>query len=219
MKKNLHATSIIEAMVVLLIIVTGITGVYSLLDSSSKLADATGKRIEAIQIARDGLEAFTTIRNTNWMRFAADYENCWNVENYNIQCVWASNSSHTFGLSSTEGYIIYKNSDDSFMLAKKDNSGWDYQDTDYRDNFAIQKDSAWLYTQSWGTLYGVNTTPFYTREIQIDYLNAAGASQWSASSNHPMMKVTAKVQWIDSAKKTPQVLEVSTVLSNWEGKR
>lgn len=55
--------------------------------SSNKLADSTGKRIEAIQIARDGLEAFTNIRDTNWIKFAADYENCWNTLNYDSNCV------------------------------------------------------------------------------------------------------------------------------------
>jgi len=55
--------------------------------SSQKLANSTALRIEAIQIARDGLESFTNIRNTNWVRFAADYENCWNVLHYDINCI------------------------------------------------------------------------------------------------------------------------------------
>ncbi len=87
MKYSLKATSVIEAMIVLLIVVTGVTGVYTLLNSSQKLAISTGNRIEAIQIARDGIEAFTNIRDTNWIRYSADYKNCWNVMNYNPSCI------------------------------------------------------------------------------------------------------------------------------------
>lgn len=53
MKKQKNASSIIEAMVVLLVVITGIVGVYSLLDASLKLSNSTAHRIEAIQIARD----------------------------------------------------------------------------------------------------------------------------------------------------------------------
>jgi hypothetical protein len=41
MKYSIKATSIIEAMIVLLIVVSGITGVYTLLTSSQKLATST----------------------------------------------------------------------------------------------------------------------------------------------------------------------------------
>ena len=55
--------------------------------SSQKLANSTEQRIEAIQIARDGIEAFINIRDTNWVLFAADYENCWNALNYDDTCI------------------------------------------------------------------------------------------------------------------------------------
>ncbi len=56
-------------MVVLLLLTVGITGVYTILSSSQKLSNSTALRIEAIQIARDGLEAMTNIRDTNWIEF------------------------------------------------------------------------------------------------------------------------------------------------------
>ena len=55
--------------------------------SSQKFSNATGNRIEAIQIARDGLEAMTNIRDTNWILYGADPENCWNTMNYSGSCV------------------------------------------------------------------------------------------------------------------------------------
>ncbi len=87
MKYAVKATSIVEALVVLLVIVSGSVGIFQILSTSQRLADATARRIEAIQIARDGIEAMTNIRDTNWQLFAADYQNCWRVLNYNSSCI------------------------------------------------------------------------------------------------------------------------------------
>jgi len=72
------------------------------MNASQKLANSTESRIEAIQIARDGLEAFTNIRDTNWLRFAADRANCWNVLNYNASCIGSATTTYDIRLSATQ---------------------------------------------------------------------------------------------------------------------
>lgn len=206
MKYSLKATSIIESIVVLLIVVTGITGVYSLMNSSQKLAESTGNRIEAIQIARDGIEAFINIRDTNWLKFSADFENCWNVLNYEPNCIW-NDGNDIWAWS----YVIYKNTFGQFELASESASAAWYIDSSYRSDFAVEKDTLGFYTQSWGTLYGVGGTPFYTRELQVSY------PKWN--SNTDTIQINSIVQWKDSAKNTPQKLEVSTTLTNWKSKQ
>lgn len=52
-----------------------------------KLASTTESRIQAINLAREGIEAVENIRNTNWIKFTSDYENCFDVKNYNASCV------------------------------------------------------------------------------------------------------------------------------------
>lgn len=201
MKISLQATSIIEAMVVLLIVVFWITWVYSLMSSSTKLADATGKRIEAIQIARDGLESLSNIRDSNWLKFAADYENCWNTYNYDTNCIGGGGASIWTG-----SYIVYRNIHNQFEIQPA-TSAWDYASATYRNRFAIAKNSDGFYTQSGGTLYGAWGNPFYTREIQIRY-------------NSPYsMNINSIVQWQDIAKNTAQKLEMSTTLTNWKAKK
>ena len=201
MQYRVNGTSIVEAVIVLLIVVMGITGVYSLLDSSQKLADSTGKRIEAIQIARDGLEAFTTIRNTNWDLFWADYENCWNTLNYDGNCVWGG-----WAIIGTWSYIVYQNTDNQFELINI-TQGWDYSNSDYRTEFAIQKNTQWFYTQSWGDPYGAWGVPFYTREIEVSY------------SGSEILNINTIVWWNDRAKNDVQKLEMSTSLTNWKSKQ
>ena len=88
MKKSIKATSILEAMIVLLIIVTWIIGLYNIFNESLKLSETTKNRIEAIEIAREWIEAMKNIRDTNWLMFGWDTKNCFNTFNYNPQCVW-----------------------------------------------------------------------------------------------------------------------------------
>jgi len=223
MKYSVSATSIVEAMIVLLIVVTGITWVYKLMYSSTTLTNSTAMRIEAIQIARDGLEAFTNIRNTNWVRFAADYENCWNVLNYEEDCIWDTSTTYDMRQAwVNQGFTIYRNSDHQFEVHRygtvagvardytDDSVGW------YRELFRVFKDDRDFYTQT-GTL-GVDKfdfLPIYTREIQIDYLQDDD-SAWN--SNDPKMQVTAIVMWNDPASPTPRELQVSTLLTNWKSR-
>lgn len=218
MKKSYRATSIIEAMVVLLIVVVGITGVFSLMTSSSKLADSTWRRIEAIQIARDGLEAFTNIRDTNWIKFWADYENCWNTLNYDSNCIWDSSSpyqSNYIEISNNQGIRISRNANNQFFIWIQSH-GWNnnFWDTWYIDLFQVKKDPNGIYSQSPSAL---NTLKhIYTREIQVDYLKV----DWSlGNKKDPIMKVTAIVQWQDIAKNEPQKIEMSTKLTNWKSKK
>lgn len=201
MKQSTTATSIVEAMVVLLIVVSGITGVYWLMNSSQKLANATGKRIEAIQIARDGLEAITNIRDSNWIKFSADYTNCWNTLNYDSNCIgwgWTNISAGS--------YIIYKSASEQFeLLAASDPN--DYRNATYRNTFAVKKDTNGFYTQTGSIHYWVWTTPFYTRELVISY------------PSPEIMHINSIVQWNDPSKELPWKLEISTQLSNWKAKK
>ncbi len=209
MKKSFDATSIVEAMVVLLIVVTWIVWVYWILNSSQRLAGSTWNRIEAISIARDGVESFTNIRDTNWIRYSADLLNCWNTLNYNINCLWANNSTYDIKLAPWNWYVIYKNTQNQFQLASKNNT-WNFNTPAYRNRFKVMIDANWLYTQSWGT----DTLPLYTREIQVDYLNASWVVV--ADSNQARMRVRSLVQWKDNWNVEVKSLTLETILTNWK---
>lgn len=220
MKHSLLGTSIIEAIIVLLVIVTWITWVYGLLTSSQKLADSTSKRIEAIQIARDGLEAFTNIRDTNWTLFSADYENCWNVLNYDRNCIWSSNANFDISHTASQWLILFKNINNQFTISQQNHPSWidDYSDPLYRNSFGVQKLNG-FYTQDWWVLYWVNSVPYYTREIRLNYIDSTWNFVWPMNSNNNAMQVTVIVQWNDLARQVPQKLEMSTILTNWKSKQ
>lgn len=205
-------SSIIEAMVVLMIITTGVTWVYLLMSSSQKLANATGNRIEAIQIARDGLEAMTNIRDTNWILYGADPANCWNVMNYSGSCVGDTGTGRDISHTATGWLKISRDSNNRFFPEIRDH-GWnnDYTDSGYLWLFEVFKDTRWFYTQNTGSWF----FPRYTREIQVSYFEDTNGDTF-INSNDAKMKVIAIVQWQDPGSSDIKKVEMDTLLTNWK---
>lgn len=224
MKKNLQATSIIEAIVVLIVVVTGIVWVYNIMISSQRLSNSTADRIEAIQIARDGLEAVTNIRDTNWQLFAADYENCWNVLSYSWWCIWVVTTSDKFASFASPPtpwnriiYKIFKNSTNQMELESSimPETHIDYGSWSFRSNFGVWYDAMWFYTQNGAVSL---TQPLFTRYLRFQYVDTDGSGGLSRARDDKFT-VTAIVEWFDPASRVPRKLEMSTVLTNWKAKK
>lgn len=207
MKKETKATSIIEAMVVMLIVVTSTVGIYQVYINSQKLQISTGNRITAIQIAREWIEIMHNIRDTNTMLFSADLSNCWNVLNYNGTCIW--NITTTNDIGNNISYITYKDTDNKWKLIEK--TTWSYTNATYRNDFLIKKDTLWFFTQSGWTVF----LPVYTRELLINYIED---TNWDSltDSNDEKMKITSIVRWADSSKTWFYEIKFDTILSNWK---
>ena len=199
------ATSVIEAMVVLLIVVSWVVWMFQVFWNSQKLSNSTANKIQAIQIAREGIEWVKNIRDTNWILFSSDTANCWNVFEYNNSCVW--DNSTTYDIP-TKSYIIYQKSDNRWHLEQKNTETSFNQD--YRYRFKVWLDSNWFFTQSWAV---TELKPLFTREIQISYLKADN-SAWN--SNDPKMQVKSIVQWKDLSSNKPHKVEFTSILTNWK---
>lgn len=209
MKKNIKATSIVEALVIMLIVVMGIVGMYNIFLRSKALSVSTWNRIVAIQIAREWVEALTNIRNTNTLLFSADLENCWNTLNYDINCI--SNTGTGTDIQNNTSFVVYKDIDNRWKLQEETSSWTGYRDSNYRDNFRVNFDWDGLYTQSWG----INFAPLFTREILINYEDTDG--DMTPTSNDEKMNVASIVRWGDSSSSEPYEIRLDLLLSNWEG--
>lgn len=97
---NSRGNSIIEVIVVMLVLTTGLTGAYTILSSGKTLALTTENRIKAVNIAREGIEAVENIRNTNWIKFSSDYNACYDVDGYNPLCIGNTAPSHPYSIKS-----------------------------------------------------------------------------------------------------------------------
>ncbi len=194
MKTNKKATSILEAMIVLLIMVVWITGLYDIFSKSTKLSESTKNRIEAIEISREWIEAMKNIRDTNWLMYWADIKNCFNTLNYDSSCVW-----WWWSKIWTWSYKIYQDKNDFKWYLNK--SSWNLTWSGYRDFFRVYKDNDWFYSQSWAS-----TKTIFTREISISYRD----------DNYDKMSVDSIVEWVDSSKNTPHKIEINNLIHNWK---
>lgn len=193
MIKNKKATSVIEAMIVMMIVTLWIVWMYKIYFSWQDLSVSTKYRIEAIEIAREWIEAVKNIRDTNWLLFWADYENCWNTLNYDAACVWNTNWPQI----KTESYVVYQNSETKWELFQKTTTATGFSSL-YRDNFIINKDDNWFYTQTWWTAF----KPLFTREIKF------------TTSNSGELNYHSIVRWIDPASTKYHEINLWAVLKN-----
>lgn len=83
--KTRTAESLIETMVAITVIVIIFTAAMTLNRVSLHGNQSLGNRLSASDRAEDGLNALINIRDTNYLRFASDPDNCW--DKYNISDV------------------------------------------------------------------------------------------------------------------------------------
>ena len=223
MRNIKKATSIVEVMVIMLILVSWIVWMYKVYSESNNLSLSTKNKIIAIEIAREWIEAMKNIRDTNWILFSADTANCWNVLDYNIDCVW--NNTTTYDIKWWEIKKLIRDQYNRWIL----NWSWTYERNFWSwahiDDYKIYIDKNWLYTQSWT----IELKPTFTRYIELEYLDdwrmsKQESDQWhkndlddpNEASNEQKMKVHSVVQWADSSSSKPHKIEFTSILTNWK---
>jgi len=199
MKNSKKATSIAEAMIIILVVTVWIIWMYKIYTNSMKLSNSVNNKIQAIQIAKEWIEAFTNIRDTNWLIFSADYENCWNTYNYDNWCIWNLSLSE---IPNNWHFKIYQDTDNRWKLWTWTVSPYEYSNPVYRNYFKIWLDSNWFYTHSWSITTEIK--PIFTREIKTNY-----SGTWK-------IKITSLVKWVDSSSSNVHEVKLENMLSNWK---
>ncbi len=202
MKNKKSAFSIIESVVVIAILALWIIWVFWFFSRSRDFLDWVSAKIEAIEIAREWIEAVENIRNTNWLRFPWNKKFCWNVLNYNSSCI-LDNDQNTNAEKIKEGanYIV-NNVEWVWMLEEKDWS-WNFSNPEYRERFIVWKDNNWKYCQKLTS--DCKKIPLnYTRKIQIK------------ESDMQEMSVKVVVEWQDQSSSKPRKVEIDNLLKNYK---
>ena len=199
MNLNKNATSIVEAMIVMLIVVSWIVWMYKIYDESINLSTSINNKIQAIQIAKQWMEVVTNIRDTNWIVFSSDHDNCWNTLNYNSDCIWDSANANNTDIVDNWSYIIYQSTNKRWIMEEKLPLSENYSSLDYRNKFKVWLED-WIYTQSWW----ITTLPLFTRELKYSYI----------SPTH--ITITSLVQWSDSSSSKAHSIELEQTLTNWK---
>lgn len=208
MKKNKIAASLIEALVVIVILAMWIVATYSFFARSIAFLDWLNMRIEAIEIAREGIEAVENIRNTNWLLFPVEKDKCWNVLDYNSECI----------LNNPEKIPWNNVNDAKTYILENNNWRWNlktptwiltqnliYTNSDFRNKFAVWKDNLWKYCQPIWSGCDKLTKWNYTRKIEA----------YKDLSDDKMI-VKSTVEWIDSSTSWVRKVEIYNLLTNYK---
>lgn len=205
---NKSWATMLELIAMMAIMGLGIASMLGVIQSGSYFAKDTEDTIRAINLAREGIEWITNIRNTNWQRFSSDKTNCWIVQNYNAVCIWWA----VVPKISTGSYTLYNRNGLWYLsggITYSDPTGVDW--TNYSTTYRTWLDDRGFYTQTGMT--AVTTpciqnsqtgclTPF-TREIQA-------IVSWTGT-----LYVKSIVRW---KLRRPMEVIIDATLTNWKSK-
>lgn len=208
-KPNLHlwkAMTLLEVMIMILVLSITLTAMFTTLIQGINLQRLVQQRVQATNIAREGIEWVVNIRNTNWLRFTSNRTNCWNVSDYDATCIISSPSktlSWTNILTRNNGLWGLSNTG-----AFDENAWWTSM-----DRFRIYVDADGWYTSTGGFTNLCNSfnrtkckSPF-SREIIITEKEDT-PSHWEKA-----LEVTATVRWHDT---NPHKVSLTQTIHNWK---
>lgn len=204
--------TLIEVVVALMMLIVGALTALRLMGVASISNQLTKERVIATNLAREGIEAVRTIRDTNWLRYAGERRKCWN-NNDSTGC----DGNSTKLISHRQQYLAKFASNyrwslsDSGLSARLDlTDGIDAADEEYR--LKIDADDG-LYNHE----NGANS--IYFREIYTEYLNdtATAVIILGNPTESNVLRVTSRVEWYDRG----QISEVTltTILTDYLGRR
>lgn len=213
-------STLIEVAVVIFVIGFGLTSVYLILSRGMKLAETTSNRIAAINLAREGIEAVTNARDTNWVKFAADFPSCWKVQNYDKTCVGAA--------PATAAALSFGGGVDAELVPFLSGGLWYF--TGATANSGVYVDAQGLPFQTGAAapagfsapcqFVDPNATSCHSnmrRVLRLGHpsvLDATPAPAWCFNGTG-CLSVTSDVEWYDQASQRVHTVSLSTVLTDW----
>lgn len=95
------AESLIETLIAITVIVLATTAAMSVLRTSTNGNEIIGKKVIAMNLALEGFEALRNLRDTNYLLFSSDPDECWNKINA------TDVSTCSTATEITDGYTYY----------------------------------------------------------------------------------------------------------------
>ncbi|MFH1375367.1 MAG: prepilin-type N-terminal cleavage/methylation domain-containing protein [Patescibacteria group bacterium] len=213
--KSRRGETLVEVLVSLMLLVVGSLGAVRLFGMAAINNELTKERVIATNLAREGLEAVRSVRDTNWLRFAGERRKCWN----NIeaaQCLDDNGDSvPNQPITHKQQYraefeanfrwkLVPVGTDEVFVDRLNLQNGINGKDADYR----LKLDANNLYSHTGAT------DTFYFREIYTEYLNDTATAESIASPQESsnVLRVTSRVEWYDRGKFSDVTL--STIITD-----
>jgi type II secretory pathway pseudopilin PulG len=84
--KRLRAETLLEVIVSVFVVALGSAAATSLVVSALQTNALSRDNLIALNLATEGIEAMRNIRDSNWIKYAYDKENCWNMKSDQDSC-------------------------------------------------------------------------------------------------------------------------------------
>lgn len=79
MRKKSRGETLLEVIIAVFVVALGSATASNLIVQSLLSNQYNKDSLQALNLAQEGIEMMRVVRNTNWMKFSADTDNCWNV--------------------------------------------------------------------------------------------------------------------------------------------
>ncbi len=210
--------TIIEVLVALMIVTLGAATATTLIVVSLRANQFNKDSLVALNLAQEGVEYLHNLRDTNWLKFSGNTQNCWNTKPNADTC---GTNNLLEATTASSGYALGMDADGQNTLiavtkALDLTDGTDNDEEKYRLNYfdlnllvnADDVDRGYGNSNDYiGSGFGnatpVDKTKFY-RSIQVKYGTIAGSSPWASTigagpaATADIMEITSTVVWMDS---------------------
>lgn len=210
-QSRLSGETLLELVIAITVLTIVLASVFSVLIQSSATNENSIKRVEALNIAREGIESVRNIRDTNWLKYSGDRRAKWLCldTTTNPNACEGNNSS----LISTGIYRVdFSDTQGRYFLEKKSET--------LTEKKVLPTEAFRLYQTAEGRISHTPssiTLPFY-RQIELvpekTYLNAACTV--AGCPQDVRMRVLVRVQWMDE--KNIRSLDLETYLYDFFGR-
>lgn len=210
-QSRLSGETLLELVIAITVLTIVLASVFSVLIQSSATNENSIKRVEALNIAREGIESVRNIRDTNWLKYSGDRRAKWLCldTTTNPNACEGNNSS----LISTGIYRVdFSDTQGRYFLEKKSET--------LTEKKVLPTEAFRLYQTTEGRISHTPssiTLPFY-RQIELvpekTYLNAACTV--AGCPQDVRMRVLVRVQWMDE--KNIRSLDLETYLYDFFGR-
>lgn len=216
--------TLLEVIIALFVIIIGSATATNLIITSLRANVYNRDNLIALNFAQEGIEMMRNVRDTNWLKFSGNTQECWNLQPNRDTCDPANptqkllsgyyNSNFDF---SSDDFTLNNGIDDNdkkFNLKYFDNNT--SVDSDNNGNNSDDKDFISSGTPAIGTEIG--QTKFY-RSIHLTYdtLDDNGLLENNGGTtviNAEIMLVTTHVAWLDSG--MVREIKLNTALTRYK---
>lgn len=196
--------TLVEIMWMLAIVWLGIAALLQTIGSGIYFAKDTENNIKAINIAREGIEWVTNLRDTNWLRFSSDRINCWRVNSYDWWCI---NTPSFTNLIQSGSYILYSKNG-AWYLSGTTAINYITNWAGYTSAFKVWIDDTGFWTQT-----GVVTSQTCSSQTQTGCLTIFNREIIINVTSTGSMNVQSIVRWKDRRDRN---VTLDTILTNWK---